>query len=400
MYFKINEELKIRSDKKLRDALHDIVTELKEDEFFDLGTISNILRHEYNIFLTPKLLERLLTLWSENKGSILTENDETWLYWDNENKIIENNLKKIKRSGKLGKSRRRLKRKEEEEIYKQVKKDGWIRLRDGRFVYNGAKTFKIDKNDNISISRYEKEFYKENENPITPDLIKNVFVLNHPSEADDISNEINNIIKDGIESSPKNGKYYYDECFNILRKIADDRKLDYKRGWDKKYAPTILKERFIKRDKKIKYEKELELKASKELILDKEKAIDELKNSINIDNKYYLIATKYNTTKNKFYIKKLLFGYLTVSDDKYPDGFYKIVMRNEKNGDDIVYFNTIIHLKKCIESGLKGEKKQVFNILKNNEFDKLKIYFTELKKYKGWDEYIEKELINKIKADF
>lgn len=401
MFFTLNEEIKIRSGKKLRDAVHDIVTTLEKDEYFDLGTISNILRHEYNLFLTPLLLERLLTLWENDKDSIFAGSDEAWLHWDSDDKTVENNMKRTKKRGVLGKARRRIKREEEKEFYKSVREDGWIRLRDGRFVYKGTTSFKVTDEDKISITKYEKEQYGKNENPIVPELVKNIFVLNHPREADEISNKVQNAIKMGdIVAEPKNGDEYYDECFNFMMEVAKIEELDTKRGWEKKYAPSKLKERYIRREKRIAHEKEQERLSLKTRITDREKSLKELGEIIDFDKKYYVIITKYNSTKKRFYIKKLLYGYINISEEPYKDGFYKIVIRKEKGGEDILFFNTFMHFKKCIESGLKGTEQHVFNILNDDDIKKLKIYFSELKRYSGWDEFLDKEMVDKIKNDF
>lgn len=395
MFNRINEELKIKTNKKLKDAIHDIVVTLDENEFFDTGTISNILRHQYNIYITPKLLERFLTLWDQNKDSIFSFEDDKWLSWDSTEKIIENNLSKKKR-GILGKSRRKLKRKEEEEFYDIVKKDGWVKLRDGRFVYKGSRTFKVDDSE-ITRNKFEKFQYNKGDNPITIELIYNVLDIKDVTDAYKISTEIDNAIKMGeIVSNPKIGDAYFDECFRYLLSIAEKMKIEKRKYWEEN-APTRMKKRLKRRRKRLEYEEEQEQKALETLIKNREKGLEELKKLIDINEKYFLIITKYNRKKQIFMIKNLIYGYFTISDDKYPDGYYKIVIRKEKDGDDIIFFNTIRHFEMCLESGLKGEDMHVFNIIDKDNIKKLKIYFNELKRFKGWDEYIDKDLSDKLK---
>lgn len=394
MFNKINEELKIRTNKKLRDAIHDIVVSLKENEFLDTGTISNILRHQYNIYITPKLLERFFVLWERNKDSIFSYDDNKWLSWDNNEKIIENNLNK-ERKGILGKSRRKLKRKEEEEFYDIVKKDGWVKLRDGRFVYKGTKTFKIDDKE-ITKNKFEKFQYDKGENPIKLELIYNVLIVNN-FDLHRIITELDNAIKMGeIISSPKNGEVYFDECFRYLLDIAKNLNIKKTKNWYE-YAPTRMKKRMERRKKRMEYEEEQERMALETLIEDREEGLNKLKTIIDIDEKYYLVITKYNKKNQIFMIKNIIYGYFTVSENKYPDGYYKIVIRKEKDSNDIIYFNTIKHFEMCLENGLKVKDMYVFNIISNDNINKLGIFLKELKKFKGWDEYIDDNLSNKLK---
>jgi hypothetical protein len=399
----INEELKIKTDKKLKDAIHDIVTTLKSDEFFDFGTISNILRHQYNIFITPNLLERFFILWNDNKDSIFNKSDKKWLKWDSKEKIIQNNIKIGNKKPVLAKSRKKLIKKDEEEVYLSVKKDGWIKLKDGRFVYNGNITFKLEDNEKneISISKYEKDSYSKGENPITPELVKKVFVLDHPDDAEKISLEVDNAIKMGeIISKPENGNFYYYNCFKYMMDIAFKMKLNYINGWEKKYAPSKLKEQNIRRNKRIKYEKEQNELALKTLIVNREDAIEKLSNIIDINKKYFLIVTKYNDKKQVFMIKKVIYGYFDISNDLYSDGYYKVIIKKEKDSEDIIYFNTIKHFEMCLNNGLKGDDNHVFNIISPDNIKKIKIFFNELKKFKGWDEYLDDDISNKLKNDF
>jgi len=404
MFFTLNEEIKIKTNKKLRDAIHDIITTLETDEYFDLGTISNILRDNFGLFVTPKLLERLFTLWDDDKDSIFIKDDKTWLSWDDNDKILENNLKKKKRPGVLGKSRRRILKQEKSDKLKSIRKSGWIKLRDGRFVYKGPKSFKVDDNDIISISKYEKETYTKNQNPITTDLVRKVFVLFHPNDADDIVEEVDNFIHNNpkkIGTRHKDGDIYYYECFRKMLTIGKEMELDTKRGWEKKYAPSKYKEKLIRRNKRIEYEKQQEKDAMKTVIKDRDTAIEELGKIINLNEKYFVLVTKYSTSKGIFYIKKIIYGYISISKEKFENKNYRIIVTTDKDSDDeIIFFNSMMHFEKCLKSGLKAEDKHVFNIIKGPDIEKLKLYFGELKKYKGWDEYLDEETTNEIKNDF
>lgn len=394
----LNEEIVIKIDKKLKDAIHDIVILLKENEYYDLGSLSNILRHQYDIYITPDLLERFFTLWKDNKDTIFNKKDKKWLYWNSVLKIVENNFLKSKQKPSLGKSKRELKRKEEEELYNNIKKDGWFKLPTNKFIYRGSKSFNLSKDDVISITEYEKDKYSKGSNPIKLDLVKKIF---------DLSNAMAIILVDFVKKDIKkyrvdilydNGPMYYFESFKILLKIGDSYNLKYKDNWIE-YAPSRIKQMYLKRKKREKYEKDFEERANKNLIEYPILVLQELKNIIDINKKYFLIVNKYDTNKELFMIKKLIYGYFTISEDTYEDGYYKIVMRLDKDGEDIIFFNSIDHFKKCLDDGLKIKDNMVFNIIPENEFNKLKVYFKELKRYKGWDEYLDVDLSNKLKNE-
>jgi len=396
MYSKLNEEIKIKNNKKLRDAIHDIVTSLEKDEYFDVVTISNILRYDYNIILSPNLLVRFIVYWTENKDSIFNSSDNKWLSWDNDEQIIENNIVKIERKSKLGKSRRKLIKKESEDRLKTTKQNGWRKIKDGRFIYYGIKSFNITNDDEITITIYEKEKYKKNENPIPPELIKKIFILDHPNDANKFSNIIQNDIKmNKIVSNPNNGNFYYDECFKLLFKISEKYKLDVIKGWDKKYAPSLLKKRIIRRKKRKEYEKEQETKSFKTIIKDRDKALKELEDIIDINKKYFILLTKYDKIKNIFLIKKILYNYITISENKNERGNYTVT-----DIDNIIYFDTMSHFKRALDGGIKDDEYHVYNIIPDDKDFKIKIFFDELKKYKNWDEFLDKEIINKLKNDF
>jgi hypothetical protein len=392
---KINEELRINIDKKIRDSIHDIIISIENNEYYNLGDLSNILRHKYNIFITPDLLERLFILWEKNKkGGVFDIKDKVWLNWDSKNKFISNNLSN-KKSPSLGKSRRKLRREEEELIYVNAKKDGWIKLRDGRFVYNG--NIKIDiKDDEITPSIYEFEKYNYGDNPISVELIQNVYDINH-----NIVMKLYDYVYDAIEfgkieSNPENGRNYYYECFNYMRIKANKMDIPYKKGWID-FAPFRIKKFLLRKEKKKILEDEQEINFSKFQSNDKENMSIELSKLINLNKKYYILVTKHNTKKKKFIIKKIIFGYFVI-DKLSNDKYYKIYIRKEKDGENIMHFNTVKHFEKCLTGGLKGDDEYIFNIIE--DLDKIKFYYNELQRYKEWEEYLDIDLTNKIRNDF
>jgi len=402
----INEEVKIKSNKKLRDAIHDIIIELNETDSYNLGEICNILRNKYDIYITPDLLKRLLYLWKKKKNDdIFQEYDIRWLKWDSKKKELKNNLI-LKNKPILGKSRRRIIKEEEIKKLNVLKEKGWIKLRDGRFVYKGPGNFKVTDDDLIMYSKYEKESYKDGENPITPELIKNMFILDHPNDSIDISNKVQDLINNKeINVNPKNGRDYYYDCFVKMVGITNSMGLDVKRGWEKKYAPSKLQERMIRTNKRKKWEKEKNEESDKLVIRDFNDGINELKNVVDINKQYYCIVTKYDKNKKKYFLKKIILGYFYINKnmvhDKKLGYFYQIIFDiYKKSKYQILFFNSIDYLKRAINDGIKGNDNIVINVFNKEDIDKVKIYYFELKRYKGWDEYLNEKEIDKIKNDF
>jgi hypothetical protein len=402
----IYEEVKIKSNKKLRDAIHDIIIELNETDSYNLGEICNILRNKYDIYITPDLLNRLLYLWKKKKkDDIFQENDIRWLNWDSKKKEIKNNLI-LKNKSILGKSRRKIIRDEEIKKLNVLKEKGWIKLRDNRFVYKGHSNFKVTDDDIIMYSKYEKESYKIGENPITPELIRNMFILDHPNDAITISNKVQELIDNNkIKSKPENGRNYYFDCFKKMVDITNEEGLDVIRGWEKKYAPSKLQERMIITNKRKKWEKEENEKSNKSVFKDFNNGVNELKKVVDLDKQYYCVVTKYDKKKQKFYLKKIILGYFYINKkiiyEEKLGNYYQIIFDiNKKSRYSILYFNSIDYLKRAINNGIKGEGEIVINIFNQDEIDKVKIYYSELNRYKGWDEYLNKKNIDKIKNDF
>lgn len=401
--FKINEELNIRKNKKIRDAIHDIVMNLEKDEYYELDVISNMLRFEYNIFLTPLLLERFLVMWKEEKDSIFDKKDTGWLMWDGENKKIFNARKNKNFKDRLGKSRRVLYQNEKDEKIKGLRKTGWVKLSDNRFVYKGIVDFKIDDNDKINISKYEKERYEEGENPITLELIKKLLISVSPQEHLDLFKDVNLFIKEKrIKSSHNNGKGYYYESFRYLNDLVNKHGYKYVKNWIELYGPSILKEGQLKKSKRENYENERNKDILKYLITDRNKneMDDNLYKLIHPNNRYYVLLAKFEKTSKIYKVKKIIFGFLSISEKKYPDGYYKIVVRENRNSDDIIFFDTLKHVEYMINGGFNTDDGHIINIFDEQNFDNLKIFFKELKRYKDWDEFLNVDIVNNLKSDF
>jgi len=399
MYLLINEEVKIKSNKKIRDAIHDIVINLDKDDSYNLGEICNILRNEYKIYITPDLLNRMLYLWSKkDNNSIFLDFDKKWLLWNNKTKLIKNNFKLTKKRGVLGKSRRRIKSELDNEKIQKLKENGWMKIRDGRFVYN-PKTFKVNEDDDIMLSKYEKQSFKKGENPITSELVRKMFILDHPDDADDIVDEIQILIdEEKIKAKPSNGEMYYYECFLKMIDITNALKLDVIRGWDKKYAPTKLQERMIKQKKKKKWEKEENKKSDEKVIYNKDEGLKELKKIVDLNKIYYVVLTKYNKTKKKFYLSKVLPGKFSLEKRFLKTKFF-IYLKVKKYPMLDFYFETPGYLERSLTYGL-NTKEFIYNTFSEDDIDKVKIYVQNLNRYKGWDEYLDEKTINLLKNDF
>lgn len=398
---KINEEMFVRGGKKIRDSLHDVITELEVNEFYDLGTVCNKLRHEYNIFITPNLLKRLLITWEkgEKDDSFLKQNDKSWLKWDEDSEVVLNNLRMTKKSPSLGKSRRKLIRKEEKEKEETLSNDGWVKTKNGWELkkVTDTNTSVIDKK--IAISRYEKERYDNGENPITTDLVNKIFVIYHIGDLEFLSDKVRDAILSGEITTPSTeGDKYYMETWNYIMKIADeigeiDKKSDYM-----KYAPSLIKEKILDEKQK---KKSLRFQVKSSGIKNRKDGISKLSEMLNLNEKHYIIVLKHNNTKKSFYIKKILYGYITLSDDVWPDGNYAILFKvNKEDENELIYFNTLYHLEKAMSGGVKGEDDMIFGLIKGDNTEKLKYYFNEFKRYTGWDEYLDEKTINSIKNDF
>ena len=109
------ESLHIDTKKRIRDAVHDIVvTRIDYGKEMKIPELSSILKDEYKINISEEILKTLLfkNWWLKNDYSIFQETDKTWLdVWSYRNSIEH---KKRKNEKPLGKSRKKLIKKEEE----------------------------------------------------------------------------------------------------------------------------------------------------------------------------------------------------------------------------------------------------------------------------------------------
>jgi len=114
---KINEDVFISSKVKLRDSVHDIVmSDLKPGEEMTCDELSEKLKEKYNIKIQYEILEHIIFImwWKNNDFTIFREKDKKWLdVWHYRNTIERK--KRIKESP-LGKSRRKVKKEEDEKI--------------------------------------------------------------------------------------------------------------------------------------------------------------------------------------------------------------------------------------------------------------------------------------------
>jgi len=112
----IGESLHINVNGRIRDAVHNIVvTDLEYGEEMKITKLSELLNSDYNIKINDELLGKLIFInwWMKDDYSIFKEDDKVWLDVWSFRKTIER--KKRKNIKPLGKSRRKLIKKEEEE---------------------------------------------------------------------------------------------------------------------------------------------------------------------------------------------------------------------------------------------------------------------------------------------
>lgn len=90
----INENInvKIKKYNKLKDYIRDIVLSLKNDEWVTILELTKKLQN-YNIIINDEILLKFLENWKNNKDfTIFDYDDDEWLYFDNENKVVFNIL--------------------------------------------------------------------------------------------------------------------------------------------------------------------------------------------------------------------------------------------------------------------------------------------------------------------
>ncbi len=383
----LNEKMYIKAATKLRDAIHDIITNLDVDEYYDLGTISNILRSDYKLFITPNLIKKFLENWKKGNddNTVFRHADGNWLKWVDSEEILQNNLKS-ERLPRLGKSRRKIEKAERGDVKKE---GGWIKSKDGTWKFINKSNVKS--NSNLPITKYQRDKYEKWENPITEDLIKKVFVLNHPKEATDIKNHISNAIQTGVISSkPENGEDYYEECWLYMIEIGRGRSLDKYRDY-LKYAPTRIKTKVLAiRDKK--------KKVDDTKIFDREKGRDELSKILDLNERHYVVVMKFDNKRNRFLLKNLFAGYVDISKELYNDSYAIVLKLNKDDVDDLIYFNSFYNLNEAMTKGVESDtEKMVFHFIKHEDVEKVKYLIKSNPKYVGWDDTIDDETFDLIK---
>jgi len=110
----INEDAHIASRIKLRDAIHDLfVDELEYGEEIKLDYLSKRLKEKFKISISEEILDKLIfeDWWRKNDYSIFRSKDVKWLdVWPSRNTLER---KKPKNQPPLGKSKRKIKREED-----------------------------------------------------------------------------------------------------------------------------------------------------------------------------------------------------------------------------------------------------------------------------------------------
>lgn len=112
---KINEVF-IDSKRKLRDAVHDIVTELEPGNEISYEDICKRLKQEFNINISVNLFDKIIdNWWVKRDYKIFKEKDRKWLDPWIYRKTIE---RKVKTNKVLGKGRKKAEREEREKEWK------------------------------------------------------------------------------------------------------------------------------------------------------------------------------------------------------------------------------------------------------------------------------------------
>jgi hypothetical protein len=399
----INENIFIDVNKKLKDAIHDIITDIKPGYVIELNILSDRLRDKYSIFITPSLLERYMVLFKKDKSeSIFTNKDKRWLKWDSVNKKIGNNLTSNK-IPKLGKSRRKIYMDEIVGNYDILKTKGWTKTSSKDFKFLGPSISHNDINiKNIKPSIYEKQKYSKNEFPFTIDVLLRIFPDKSSTFIKLYNNLLLNAYKTGDIKYNINGNRFYFNCFKYLVNILEKRKIeiDFDNKNIVKYLPTIAQKIIIRNNKLKDFKNTIKDLSEDEtnVILDREEAVNMLKNMINVNKKYYIVLTKY--TKSQYFLKKIMNGYFSISKE-LMDNRYNILFKLHKNDDDskyIIYFKNFDLFKYFIEYSIFDKDNNYYTLL--NKLDEVKVFYHELKKYKKWDEYLDNQIIDKLKFNF
>lgn len=206
----LNEGTGMISQRKLRDAMHDIIVELGPKETIDIEELANRLMSEHKITISPFFLDKFLDSFIKVKRgdrtahTFFTKGDTRWLGVRDikGTKEIRNNL--LYQKPILAKHKKRLfaeeERKRLDDAYKAGMKD-------------------------LSFSE---------------DVIKKSLILQKPEDSAEF---MKNIYSDIIIN-----KYYdntYDNCWKLMMLIGKQNKLDRRRGWFK-LAPQSVKDEYFK----------------------------------------------------------------------------------------------------------------------------------------------------------
>lgn len=118
---KIYENVKINKYKKLRDAIHDIITDLDKDQWLNIKDLSEELL-KFNIRIPEEILIKIISSWKNKKDyTILEPTDIDWFFYDDKNNIVFNALN-FSNPPSLGKSRERIKKEEKKKKKEDEKK--------------------------------------------------------------------------------------------------------------------------------------------------------------------------------------------------------------------------------------------------------------------------------------
>lgn len=203
----INEDMALISRQKLRDAMHDIIVDLKPKQTIDVEEMSNILIDEYKITISPFFLDKFLDDYLKVKrgdkkvNTIFDRNDSKWLGVRDVKgtKEMRNNLLYLKPS--LSKHKRRL----------------------------------IENDDNKRLDDIYKSGMKDLS--FSEDIIKKSLILQRPEDSIDIIKLIYSdvVLKEKYDNT-------YDNCWKLMMLIGKNNKLDRVRGWFKLAPESVMKE--------------------------------------------------------------------------------------------------------------------------------------------------------------
>lgn len=206
----VNEDMGLISRRKLRDAIHDIIVELKYKETIDVEDMCNDLMIDYKITISPFFLDKFLDDYLKFKrgdkkiNTIFDRNDSKWLGIReiNGTKEMRNNLLYLKPN--LSKHKRKLIESDEKKMLDDIYKSG---MKDLSF---------------------------------SEDIIKKSLILQRPEDSIDIIKMIYNdiVLRKKYDNT-------YDNCWKLMILIAKNNKLDRIRGWFK-FAPESVRSEYAK----------------------------------------------------------------------------------------------------------------------------------------------------------